>query len=554
MGQQYSKPPPVLLPTQPQPKLLPTPPSSPPPPPPPPPPSSPSPPPLPSPPLKVNSPKMKVLRSYLNALKSIKNKNESLPLTTGTTKSSSVYNAFIKTIQALNDLNNSSKDNQINGVFKEILNNYIRIIIDEKDPSVLLDFIKTFPDYESTITNIMLNTFHDLLLNSHNNEKLFLFIKAFPDFVHMRNLKGILLHSAARNGNNEAIVLLLKLGNPEDINSLDSGGRTPYATAKSTDTQAFLVSYGAVPTPKYDRELISTFTGSKVVVQSNEINTDNFRKFVSDIIIKFIKKYSPVVVPNNAKNKQKYKNFMTSLSPSNETQGSLVTAISLGFKSEPFFTSCVATHRPTSTGQPQGNLRSCVINTINAINHPTDIRNLQLATVSKFFENLAKFYKLIPTEFRNHPDVTLNFDVKDNEDRTLLHWAVATQNIEMIQLLHELGASHTIYDKMGKLCTDYMTTMPEDIEKLLRDIRDDNEFLPTPDVKKQIETILGITHLSKVNNRGADPLASVAATIRPRANSLGAAAVKAHGLAGGRRTRKHKRTKRKTRKYHSKRR
>jgi len=415
-------------------------------------PPSPSLPPLSSPTPSPNA-RIVALRSYLQELKE---------------KVSNTHPNYTGLKAALNNANNNGK---INGLFKSTLNDYVSSLIKKKDPALLLDLLQTVPEYENDIKNSILHTLDTLLLHPTDNETSFIFLKAFPDLISITTPAGqTLLHTAARKANREAIVLLLRLGGPDIVNKKDSEGRTPYGVAESIDTQAMLVSYGANPINKYDRELLNTFTGKVVLDQSNEVTIATFRKFIVDQLIAFIQKHTKKVeVSNNMLNKNKTRRFLAPLYKTNSDQGSLVMAISTYFLEDPFYTRCLRTYSLNKYKKPQGSLRNCVINTLTAIIHKSNYKELKPSTIKLFFDNLAKLYFYIPEDFRNHPEQKLNLNIQDKNGRTMLHWAIVTQNLEMIILLRQFGADCEVSDNYNRICTDYILDIPSDIKQLLHD-------------------------------------------------------------------------------------
>ena len=415
-------------------------------------------PPSPSLPLPPPSPnaRMVALRSYLQELK------ETV---------SNTHPNYTGLKAALNNANNANNNGKIKGLFERTLNDYVFSLIIKKDPGLLLDLLQTFPDYKVEIENSILNKLHTLLFLPKDNETSFIFLEAFPDLINRPTSTGqTLLHTAARKNNREAINLLLRLGEPDIVNRKDSDGLTPYSVAGSIDTQALLVSYGATPIDTYNRELLNTFTGKVVLAQSNEDTISTFRRFIVLQLIAFIRKHEKLEVPENVPNKNKTRRFLAPLYKTNSDQGSLVMAISTYFLEDDFYTRCLRTYKKNEYEKPQGNLRDCVIKTLTAIIHPNDWRNLKKsATIKSFFDNLAKLYAYIPEDFRNHPEKKLNLNIQDDNGRTMLHWAVVTQNLEMIRLLLQMGANYSISDYNGVTCINYITNIPEDIQLLLRE-------------------------------------------------------------------------------------
>jgi ankyrin repeat protein len=136
-------------------------------------------------------------------------------------------------------------------------------------------------------------------------------------------------------------------------------------------------------------------------------------------------------------------------------------------------------------------------------------------------------YLLLPKEFREHPKNLIDVNLVDNDGRTLLHWAVAVRNDKAVAILCGLGADKYKKDKNGSSPNDYLRTLPSDIISLIEDNDDTLLEIDNTDTVKALDNC----------NKGLRENVSA----EPR-NNLSRAALKASGIAGGRKIKKSNKT------------
>jgi ankyrin repeat protein len=397
----------------------------------------------------------------------------------------------------------------------ELIKFKVANLLEANDIDQLTSLVASYPSLKTTILN---QIFAYIVEAIHTTEKNDFVIKllTIPELVNYYYNGGTLLHTASRKNNIEIIVTLIVKGAEKEVKSKE--GFTPLQVAGDSNTELLLIGLKCNIPYYLSYNLLNTGMGYRLI-GSRQHDPDG--DYLINNMFSQIKQY---------------------LNP--------------GPKPTPpiSYTGADGLVHPITYEKEGAEIVNWYIDTLYDTDTPSDrnikqkIRQvLDVCFPNRIYtavndcvrQSITYMYLLLPEVFRNHPKNLIDVNLADKGGRTLLHWAVAVRNDKAVAILCGLAADKYKKDNNGSSPNDYTKTLPSDIIQLIDDIDDTILEIDRSYTKD------ALYNCNKKTNENV--------YIEPR-GKMNLAALKASGIAGGRKikksnkTRSKRRPRRKTRK------
>jgi ankyrin repeat protein len=344
----------------------------------------------------------------------------------------------------------------------------IEILINKHDNDGLKKLIVNLPLFKSNFLNFIQIQIKDKSKNLKTIELLRI-LKSIPgpDIINEQYNDTTFMLTAARYSNDEIIIELKNLG--ADVNKGDIYGKTPYNAAANLKTQAILVGLGAAPSNTYDIELLNKLTGRVVIFNDNNDTIGWLYQIIIDMVLKIFKPYNKPLLPSPFDTNKNVRSFLDSLDIPYIYKKKIANDIKNSTK---LFKQNSFSNILSKYSLPPSNIRTDTFTSddldkikiyfMTAI----DSNELDFDSKIKIINLLLILYKKLPDSYRKHPEKFLNVNVKDKDGRSLLHWAILTNNTIIMYILCKLGVDQYIKDNDGKYPSDYLNLSEKKIEEI----------------------------------------------------------------------------------------
>jgi hypothetical protein len=346
--------------------------------------------------------------------------------------------------------------------------------------------------------------------------------------------RSTLLHEASRKAVMPIIFKLIELG--ADINAIDGNNNSPLYMSKNDELNLVYIALGATyETPFRTTELINSTLGPKIVASQDMMASR-----------------PPIIIDLMYSTIKSFLNQNTTIESYNRIIDQLITIYPVLNTPDSrqhlrnYFKDLV-TMPATQVAVKKLLIDICTESVLDKLT-PKD-----LLPDTCDLGRIINVYNLIPESYKNHPSNKLDLTITDEFGRTQLHYAAVIRNELLVRTLVSLNADINAKDMNNKTPFDYIAYTPDNVDtpKDIKDAMNDVDYYTedrytNPDLIKRLEIML--TPSSSSAPLYKEPIEH----ILPK-NNLGAAAVQAQGLAGGRR-KTYKRKLRRNRKTRSKKR
>jgi ankyrin repeat protein len=386
----------------------------------------------------------------------------------------------------------------------ELIKFKVANLLEANDIDQLTSLVASYPSFKTTILNQIFAYIVEAIHTTKKNDFVIKLLTIYPELVNYYYNGGTLLHTASRKNNIEIIVTLIEKGAEKEVKSKE--GFTPLQVAGDSNTELLLIGLKCRIPYYLSYNLLNTGMGYRLI-GSRQHDPDG--DYLINNMFSQIKQYlnpGPKPVPP-----------MTY----SGSDGSIHT-IAYDEEGAEIVNWYINTLYDTDTLSDR-TIKQSIRQRLNVCFPDRSYTSVNDCVR----QGITYMYLLLPKEFREHPKNLIDINLADNDGRTLLHWAVAVRNDKAVAILCGLGADKYKKDKNGSSPNDYLRTLPPDIISLI-EVNDDTLLeIDNTDTVKALDNC----------NKGLRENISA----EPR-NNLSRAALKASGIAGGRKIKKSNKT------------